>query len=759
MPRVKADNARKRCAHACDNCKRRKEKCDSMQPCSICVKRRVDCHFSDVPASEIRKATTDSRQLRLAPDVDPLSAAHAIDHALNPQQVERTAQRRASTHQDHLPSEAPVPRSARLLHDGRGSFIYFGDSASLSFLQNVRRVTSSILGACPFTTDRLRHSVLEEDPSGPLSGPAYAGADRNSDMLHALPTVAMPDFLTAEALANDYLTIASGRLNLFDTADLMHSLATWTTDPSTHEGIHQSILYLVLAIGSQARPDDDMAEKYFRVGRRQAILLFTEEPSVATVQSHALISAYLLAACRRNAAFMNLGIAIRACHALGLHRADVQTLFTAQQRRARKRAWNTVRILDLYSSASMGRPPATSDFGTDYVYESTIKQQTLTDEEKYTLANQKLCNILEMILWKVYKNRNVSTQVADEISKEYRDWAAKLPPLPLILENEPTDPQSVNAARKLATVHLLGAYHWSIILLTRPFLVFNVSLRRRRSGRSNDQNLAALRASVSSSSVHTLADACIDSAVKTLDIIDDLMEQPRYPKRLPFVLNSTFNSALAIGVAFFGDYDRNFPLREGLEKSLKILKLLAPFDPSAQRYTTIIELLADAVGEFVHKRDRSNMKQHSQRVGDMFGRVETGVDGSPIEHPQQLYQAVPRAAASSSNSSQSHGTPNSSEQYVKAQGPEDVNPYIGLSHGASPGDNPHHTLTTSGLLLSMNGMEAKPHAAETLGMHSMSMRDYPFDPLAAPGMAADDLTMQHQLNLFPASETVGFYEA
>lgn len=57
-----------------------------------------------------------------------------------------------------------MPKLARLLRDGQGKFMYVGDSASLSFLQSVRRIVSSSIGDCDFTTDPMRHSILETAP-------------------------------------------------------------------------------------------------------------------------------------------------------------------------------------------------------------------------------------------------------------------------------------------------------------------------------------------------------------------------------------------------------------------------------------------------------------------------------------------------------------------------------------------------------------------------------------------------------------------
>ncbi|UZP35146.1 hypothetical protein NXS19_002962 [Fusarium pseudograminearum] len=49
MPTKKVSDAmRRRCVMACDNCKRRKERCDGNTPCRRCSERRpaAECHYS-----------------------------------------------------------------------------------------------------------------------------------------------------------------------------------------------------------------------------------------------------------------------------------------------------------------------------------------------------------------------------------------------------------------------------------------------------------------------------------------------------------------------------------------------------------------------------------------------------------------------------------------------------------------------------------------------------------------------------------------
>ena len=572
--------------------------------------------------------------------------AIAIEHCLNESAANdfgiataATSSQRADYASQHSspygkesPSDAPVPRMARLLRDGRGKFIYIGDSASLSFLQNVRRIALNVVGECDLTSDRLRHSFLEQPPSS-ADQPFNAFPDGHSNGHPSFEDAVLALNLNqVEMLANQYLTATAGLLDLFDNSILLQSLQAWVTGQTSKNALSPSILHLVMAIGAQAKAENDWdnaAVHHFARGRELAFHIYTEEPCLQTAQAFILIAMYMLVGTRRNAAFMNLGIAVRAAYALGLHRADIQTLFSESERKSRERIWQSLRVLDLYLSTTLGRPSATSDFEKDPSAGIPYRDNDLsTDDAKFSSAVLRLCSIFERILTEVYKKRMVSTDVADDITREYRQWSQRLPPLPVHLANGPTDAVQAEMAKHVACAHLIGAYHWSIVLLTRPFLVFHVSLHQQKKNGHDDPVL--FKDAASASSVATYAECSIDSAIRGLDIAMDLIDSPGLPKRLPFVVNSVFNSALVIGAAFFGDLDRSYPLVDGMAKAERFLAYMSIWEAQARRYAQIVGFLSAMAKEYVHRRDRSSMQSRRQKKNDLFGIV-----GMQPPHPSQ----------------------------------------------------------------------------------------------------------------------------
>jgi Fungal specific transcription factor domain len=514
--------------------------------------------------------------------------------------------------QDDASSHAPVPKLARLLRDGKGKFMYVGDSANLSFLQNIRRLVKSSIGDCALTTDPLRHALVESKTT--MNPTPYGGSNSHTEP--------KPSLSEAKELVQQYLAATSGVLDLFDPVDIMEHLSAWANNASKDTDFTSSIYYLVLAIGAQVRAGEggeNLAEAYFTRGRHLVASNFMDDPSVFTIQSYALITMYMMIICRRNGADMNLGIAVRAAYALGLHRSDISGLFEARERRTRERVWKSLRILDIFLSASLGRPPATSevDGGNVSWTKPSRDYEDIHIDGLSLSAVLRICFIFERILNQVYCRREVTAHLVESISQQYREWTLEFPGSLKVdgLEQRDGSPFA-KLHQKIGITHLKSSYYWSIILLTRPFLVFKVSshLKQKRKERVIEE--PALH-----SPTQTFADACVDSAVRSMEIVHELCQTPNIPKRLPMLVNSVFISTLVFGIACFGDFDKTFPVIDGLNQAKTLLEGFARYDPLARRYRQITEYLHQAANEYIGRRDHEQMQQRRQDVSYIFGNI------------------------------------------------------------------------------------------------------------------------------------------
>jgi hypothetical protein len=95
----------------------------------------------------------------------------------------------------------------------------------------------------------------------------------------------------------------------------------------------------MIAIGAQSSKNDPVVLRverfFFKRAQKCAFAGMLENPSLDLIRLFVLMSFYMLGACRRNAAFMYLGVAARAAAALGLHLTDY-TLLEADEQQKRQ---------------------------------------------------------------------------------------------------------------------------------------------------------------------------------------------------------------------------------------------------------------------------------------------------------------------------------------------------------------------------------------------------------------------------------------
>jgi hypothetical protein len=422
-----------------------------------------------------------------------------------------------------------------------------------------------------------------------------------------------------------YVVAVSGALDLFDETYVTESVRAWLEDPTRIAWPSYCIIHLVLAIGAQARARDDLddsfAEQHFIQGRDYALRHLIDDPSIFTVQAFSLITWYMLTASRRNGATMNLGFAVQAAYALGIHRHEANTSFGTEMAKTRERAWKTLRVCDLFLSSSMGRPSITSRVDANVPSPAS----GLDTDERLASAMTRICLIFERILSEVYARRAVSLELAASISEQHRIWTEALPEM---LEADGISPEElpgpVDLSKTLGSAIVVMAYHYSIILLTRPFLTYRINsfIRKKESWP---------RESVLGPDITAYSDACVTSAINGIELAYKVLSYDKMPKRLPLVVNSVFISALVIGLAYFGDYHcRGWALDQTLDQAIRILRHFGLKSPQPARYQQIVEFLQEATVQYKYQRQEMTMRSHNRQVSNVFGNVSAHLDRGRI---------------------------------------------------------------------------------------------------------------------------------
>ncbi|KAF5596424.1 transcriptional activator Mut3p [Fusarium subglutinans] len=617
------DCERRRCAEACESCKRRKQRCDGRRPCARCIKRGLghECHESQSASNNgARRILASSLP---SPDPDRLSniteqttpagsitvgnrsGLTSVDETYVDDGTSSSLQLLSNTQPERL------PRMSRLVQDTRGEYMFIGDSATLSFLQNIRRIVRRSIGDCTLVDDPLRHGIVEASPEtrrGWILSSAQNPPPRQSEQ-------------ELDYLVKWYMQSANCVLLLFDQTELDQGIRKWIEDGQDIADPASSVYYLVFAIGAQTGPEDkdDLAETFFNYARYLTVETLIEEPGIVTIQAFVLIAMYLLGASRRNAAFMYLGMGVRAAYAIGLHRHDIASLFSANESRAREQLWKGIRILDLFMSASLGRPPSTSEL------------RDTTNPQNYSACND-LSMIFELILTDVYAKRMISPEILERISKHLRRWTAQCGEglaVDGIEQDDLIRDQNGEEQPNIGLIHLKLTGHWTVMLLSLPFLHKAVSQHVE----DNEQS-AQGTAKRSSSANQVLVHSCLESAVRTVDLLQTLVRTGTIPKRLPIVGNSAFVSGLVLGAAIFGDFDNSFPLEKSLHAARGVLDRFSRYDAVAKRHLMILDHLQNACDIYMDNRARLRMERQRYLVNGLFGSIHT-IGKSPLRNSQQ----------------------------------------------------------------------------------------------------------------------------
>lgn len=422
-----------------------------------------------------------------------------------------------------------MPLEARLLCDAQGKLIFIGDCAPLSFFQTVRQLVTSRVDPDAFAPHTSRYSVLENVTPARSSSSSSSGSGGGATRAPDVDVERVPAAVAA------YLSVTSGLVDLFpssaDEARLAGSIAIWASGARPADDVASAVNYLVLALGTQQDDEGHRAQAYFDHARERALATLNGSLGIETVQAFILVTLYMLCACQINGAFVFFGIAVRAAYSIGVHRTEVNSRFGPDAHRHRDRIWKSLRVVDLFLSTSMGRPPCVSDVDCTVPY----RQADAQGRELFDLLNAsvQIFLILEGIVLEVYSRRKITFQLTEGISRQLRDFSVRwLRQLKKVASPPPDEGRAGSSppADVVGACQVLATYYYAVMLVSRPFLVFE--LHRRLS----PEPAAVYGRAGLVSGKSKLADACIDAASMMVDQVLDLIEKGAVTGRRPVLV-------------------------------------------------------------------------------------------------------------------------------------------------------------------------------------------------------------------------------
>ena len=492
--------------------------------------------------------------------------------------------------------EAEVHTMVRMLEDSQGRLQYIGDSANLSFLQLLRMIVETVTGPSQFSLDLGRHQITERKFT----------ASPDVDLRHLLPSQE-----TALLLSEAFFTNTHGMLEVFIEKHFLKRLDRSYNDVSGLDNVWLCHLYLVLALGfAFATPETGTreyeiihrlrtahpyrGEEYYFAAKKLADP-FTgfEDAGLWSIQALTLMSLYMLAQSRRNAAYVYTGMAIRSAHALGVHREEVLIVFSEEEQEERRKLWRSLYVLDLFLSVSLGRPLAISgdDNSSDVLSTEKVPEQILGKPETRHVcaaaleATLRSSHVMTQILRKVYLPRKISIKEAQYLARECRSWPKKLAPF-LSWRRASTD----DVRQSIAILHCNLYYCHSVILLSRPFFLHLLSNEIQRERLK--LNIAKPR---QHKEMNKFSAACMDACTHTIAITFTAFKAGYLARLDPFPAYFVFAAALVIFVNELARPGVNILAAESMANSIAILDYCGKSDPQASCTVAILRSFHDVI--------------------------------------------------------------------------------------------------------------------------------------------------------------------
>ncbi|KAF2171153.1 hypothetical protein M409DRAFT_64089 [Zasmidium cellare ATCC 36951] len=610
-----------RVSAACDLCKARKVKCDGTHPCSYCQrKNRADtCTFSgpkprqtqstaNTPANALTSSAggLDPPTGRQRQRSDPTSLRQRLQGDEEVGQIGASLSPTVSREDHH--EDTDVPLEARLLRDAQGKVIFIGDCAPLSFLQTVRHLLASEIDSDELPLQASRDSIIEA-AQPPSSGRAHHGV-----------SVVVPGEVAT--ISNEYFVATSGLVDLFDRTQLVKDMASWASDIDPHTADTQFAVYqLVSAIGLQ-ETDEPRAESYFARARDALLANLCGIMNVAAVQGFTLMSLYMLRAFQPNGAYLYFSLAARTSYAIGLHRTEVNASTGPAMHTMRDRIWKSLRVVDMLISNMLGRPPSTSD--VDCTVKYRLPDASSRSPPNILDASVQMFMIIERIVVEVYSRKRISIRIANFVSHQLKGWASNwIRPFTDIVKKS----GQANASREnvIGACQTLCTYYYGIMLLTRPFLIYELYEYLGASMRGPSTRAENLEK-------RKFADAALDASVAFVDTLQSVIASGKMPLRMPLVVSWLFTTSLVLAVGTLGRTGLSF---EGTcRSSIQCLDYFSKVDPHARQYSVIVQSLLKTATEHVRKRELHQRSQRKQASSQLFGLL-------PLESEDTILSDAP----------------------------------------------------------------------------------------------------------------------
>ncbi|GAA5806279.1 hypothetical protein HPULCUR_011810 [Helicostylum pulchrum] len=529
-----SEHKRQRVSKACEQCRRKKVKCDGSSPlCNNCSTLGLPCHYKEstkkrgppkgyIEAIEGRLHRLEALLGSIVQEDDPRSQAiitelnapleTAYGELVRPRPMRREAVSGYEAECGPLTTTEPMTKPdgddhrhdsdesnnmGTLSIDESGQLRYYGKTSGFYMLRNSKNFQNR---AFQFSSKGHGQDATDS-PSFPF----------------VVDPFELPPKDLSTHLLELYFRYFYPLLPILHKKSFMASIND-DSIPSPPPILLNAIYAVASRVSSDIRvrsvaTKPETAGDVFFERARMLLDLEWDNFRVYTVQSLLLMSSHQNGALKTTRGWLYSGMAIRMSQNLGLHRNCDSWELTATEKEDRKRAFYCCFVLDRLSCAMHGRSPMIDerDYDTPYPSENDQDAPRIMENFHYLI---KICEILGDVIRELYmvKGRKqlsiMSTpdSIVSALDKKLNKWMSKLPvSLQYRPPNTRLNERAPAPSLELCQLHML--FYTTLILLHRPFIP------------GPQQTVAP--------SVFPSASICTFAANKILDITESLMAEGR----------------------------------------------------------------------------------------------------------------------------------------------------------------------------------------------------------------------------------------
>ncbi|KAL4810328.1 fungal-specific transcription factor domain-containing protein [Aspergillus unguis] len=421
---------RRRVTRACDECRRKKIKCDGKQPCTHCTVYSYECSYDQpsnrrrnpapqyVEALENRLHKAEALLHVVLPELnldDPQFDVHATEQLLlaikrgtlqqPPAQTPTQTPTRQTIPQpdtngstevsgqdnpgaDESLLESMVDKSGCLDLDDQGHWNYHGHTSGITFLRRLRKQLGVLQPGVGSTEIALRsRPAMQHFFESPKS------VSESPHETHLPPTHDLPPREVARRLCHNALDDGCALIRFVHEPSFYALLdRVYDTPPeqfTNEENSFLPLLYIVMSVGCLFSDDGagtldvsgyesaiGQGFQYFKAGRH--LLEITDCRDLISLQAICFMVLFLQSSAKLSTCYSYVGIALRSALRLGLHRS-VAADFNPIERELRRRIFWVIRKMDVYVSTLLGLPQMLSDDDIDQEYPLSIDGEFITE--------------------------------------------------------------------------------------------------------------------------------------------------------------------------------------------------------------------------------------------------------------------------------------------------------------------------------------------------------------------------------------------